>query len=242
MKNKINCPTQPTFDAPIVASRKHNNRVNCIRKNRVPKKTRPYRVWEDEEDALLKKVYPHLGPSELQKLFPNRTPDAVDMRAYLLCVKKTPEYISSKNSANPSKVGLANFADHPVEALAQKYPDLKQAFDSIVACLMTNPAVDPSDTLQVELIKEAVLAKATQYIMTKDRIESGFKGKTLIFNPKTGSEQWVESRYLHGPDILNDAKQARTILKDFGIIQEGTKKVEVLSSLKRLWERESYRN
>ncbi len=59
---------------------------------------------------------------------------------------------------------------------------------------------------KVEMIKEAVLSKITQFLMMRDRIENNCKGKTLIINPKTGFEQWVESRYLHGPDIMNDAK------------------------------------
>jgi hypothetical protein len=59
-----------------------------------------------------------------------------------------------------------------------------------------------------------------------------------VFNPKTGFEQWVESRYLHGPDIMNDAKLSRTILKDLGILEERERKVEVIGNLKMLWERD----
>jgi len=212
---------------------------NNTKKNRRPKKKRPYRVWDDEEDDLLKKVYPHLSPSELQKLFPDRTPDAVDMRASLLDVKKTPEYISAQNSSNSSKLGLTNFADHAIEALALKHPDLKQAYDEMVEKLLMHPAVDPNNVLQVEMIKEAILSKIMQYLMMRDRLENNCKGKTLVINNRTGEERWVEARYPHGPDIMNDAKLSRTILKDLGIIQERERKVEVIGNLKMLWERES---
>jgi predicted membrane chloride channel (bestrophin family) len=103
---------------------------------------------------------------------------------------------------------------------------------------LKHPAVDVNNVLQVEMIKEAVLSKITQYIMMGDRIENDCKGRTLVFNPKTGFEQWVESRYLHGPDIMNDAKLSRTILKDLGILEERERKVEVIGNLKMLWERD----
>jgi hypothetical protein len=75
--------------------------------------------------------------------------------------------------------------------------------------------------------------------MMRDRIDNNCKGKTLIINPKTGLEQWIESRYLHGPDIMNDAKLSRTILKDLGILKDKEKKIEVVASLRMLWERDS---
>jgi hypothetical protein len=154
-------------------------------------------------------------------------------------LKKTPEFCSDIQSMNSSKLGLANFADYPLQALAQKHPDLKQAYDEMVEKLLMDPAVDPNNILQVEMLKEAVLSKITQYLMMRDRIDNNCKGKTLIINPKTGLEQWVESRYLHGPDIMNDAKLSRTILKDPGILKEEEKKVEVVASLRMLWERDS---
>jgi len=196
--------------------------------------------WTKEDDELLKRVYPCQTTEEIQKLFPDRTPDAIAVRASRdLHLKKDLKTKSIIQSTNSSKLGLANFADHPLEALARKHPDLKQAYDEMVEKLLMHPSVDPNNILQVEMIKEAVLSKITQYLLTRDRIENDCKGKTLIINPKTGFEQWVESRYPHGPDIMNDAKLSRTILKDLGIIQERERKVEVIGNLKMLWERES---
>jgi hypothetical protein len=196
--------------------------------------------WTKDDDELLKKVYPYQTAEEIQKLFPDRTPDAIAVRASRdLHLKKDPETHAMIQGMNSSKLGLANFADHPLEALARKHPDLKQAYDEMVEKLLMHPSVDPNNILQVEMIKEAVLSKITQFLMMRDRIENDCKGKTLIINPKTGFEQWVESRYLHGPDIMNDAKLSRTILKDLGIIQERERKVEVIGNLKMLWERES---
>jgi hypothetical protein len=194
--------------------------------------------WTEAEDQRLKDTYPNLTADELLKVFPNRTPSAVHSRANLLDLHKKEEIISIKQGMNASKIGLTNFADYPVEALRRKHPDLAQAYDELLASLLKHPSVDVSNVLQVEMIKEAVLSKVTQYIMMGDRIESGCKGKTLVFNPKTGFEQWVESRYLHGPDIMNDAKLARTILKDLGILEERERKVEVIGNLKMLWERD----
>jgi hypothetical protein len=85
---------------------------------------------------------------------------------------------------NSSKLGLANFADNPLEALARKHPELKQAYDEMVEKLLMHPSVDPNNTLQVEMIKEAVLSKITQYLLMRDRIENDCKGKTLIINPQ----------------------------------------------------------
>ena len=196
--------------------------------------------WTKEDDDLLKRVYPCQTTEEIQKLFPNRTTDAISARASReLHLKKDPKTFAMIQGMNSSKLGLANFADHPLEALERKYPDLKLAYDEMVEKLLMHPSVDPNNILQVEMIKEAVLSKITQFLMMRDRIENNCKGKTLIINPKTGFEQWVESRYLHGPDIMNDAKLSRTILKDLGIIQEKERKVEVIGNLKMLWERES---
>ncbi|MDO8727025.1 MAG: hypothetical protein Q7J35_13230 [Candidatus Methanoperedens sp.] len=195
--------------------------------------------WTDEEDAILKRVYPLQTAEEIQKLFPNRTMFAISKRARHYNLKKTPEVYSDIQSMNSSKLGLANFADYPLQALAQKHPDLKQAYDEMVEKLLMDPAVDPNNILQVEMLKEAVLSKITQYLMMRDRIDNNCKGKTLIINPKTGFEQWIESRYLHGPDIMNDAKLSRTILKDLGILKDKEKKVEVVASLRMLWQRDS---
>jgi hypothetical protein len=194
--------------------------------------------WTEEEDQRLKDTYPNLTADELLKVFPNRTPSAVHSRAAVLGLHKTEEAISIKQGMNASKIGLVNFADYPVEALRRKHPDLAKAYDELVASLLKHPAVDVNNVLQVEMIKEAVLSKITQYIMMGDRIENDCKGRTLVFNPKTGFEQWVESRYLHGPDIMNDAKLSRTILKDLGILEERERKVEVIGNLKMLWERD----
>ncbi len=196
--------------------------------------------WTKEDDELLKKVYLCQTAEEIQKLFPDRTPDAISKRAIsVLHLKKDPETKAMIQSMNSSKLGLANFADHPLEALARKHPELKQAYDEMVEKLLMHPSVDPNNIFQVEMIKEAVLSKITQYLLMRDRIENDCKGKTLIINPKTGFEQWVESRYPHGSDIMNDAKLSRTILKDLGIIQERERKVEVIGNLKMLWECES---
>ena len=196
--------------------------------------------WTKEDDDLLKRVYPCQTAEEIQKLFPNRTPYAISARASRdLHLKKDPETHAMIQSMNSSKLGLANFADHQLEALARKYPDLKQAYDEMVEKLLMHPSVDPNNILQVEMIKEAVLSKITQFLMMRDRIENNCKGKTLIINPKTGFEQWVESRYLHGPDIMNDAKLSRTILKDLGVLKDKEKKVEVVASLRMLWQRDS---
>jgi len=205
-------------------------------------KKRHNRVWTDEEDVLLKKTYPHFSHSELGKLFPDRTVDAIDMRASLHGVKKTEEYISAQNSANSSKLGIAHLADHPVEALAQKYPELKKIYDTILGQLMMHPSVDPENKVVVEFLKEAVLYKATQCILTHDRISNDLKGKQLFVNPRTGLETWVEARYPHSPDITNDAKMARQILLDLGIIKEPEKKVELLGNLRLLWERDDEEN
>ncbi|HWQ96003.1 MAG TPA: SANT/Myb-like DNA-binding domain-containing protein [Candidatus Methylomirabilis sp.] len=195
--------------------------------------------WTEEEDATLIKAYPLQTADELAKLFPNRTMNAISKRARYHNLKKSPEVYSAIQSMNSSKLGLANFADYPLQALAQKHPDLKQAYDEMVEKLLMDPAVDPNNTLQVEMIKEAVLSKITQYLMMRDRIDNNCKGKTLIINPKTGFEQWVESRYLHGHEIMNDAKLCRTILKDLGILKDKEKKVEVVANLRMLWQRET---
>lgn len=215
-------------------------RKKLMRKGYKEPEKHEFDFWTKEDDELLKKVYPCQTAEEIQKLFPNRTPDAIAKRAISdLHLKKDPETKAMVQSMNSSKLGLANFADHPLEALARKHPDLKQAYDEMVEKLLMHPSVDPNNILQVEMIKEAVLAKITQFMMVRDRIENNCKGKTLIINPKNGSEQWVEARYPHGPDIMNDAKLSRTILKDLGIIQERERKVEVIGNLKMLWERES---
>ena len=210
-----------------------------LRKDYKEPEKHEFDFWTDEEDAVLKKAYPLQNAEEIQKLFPNRTMFAISKRARHYNLKKTPEVYSDIQSMNSSKLGLANFADYPLQALAQKHPDLKQAYDEMVEKLLMDPAVDPNNTLQVEMLKEAVLSKITQYLMMRDRIDNNCKGKTLIINPKTGLEQWIESRYLHGPDIMNDAKLSRTILKDLGILKDKEKKVEVVASLRMLWERDS---
>ncbi len=218
----------------------HLRRKKLMRKGYKEPEKHEFDFWTKEDDELLKKVYPHQTAEEIQKLFPDRTPDAIAVRASRgLHLKKEPETHAMIQGMNSSKLGLANFADHPLEALARKHPDLKQAYDEMVEKLLMHPSVDPNNILQVEMIKEAVLSKITQFLMMRDRIENDCKGKTLIINPKTGFEQWVESRYLHGPDIMNDAKLSRTILKDLGIIQERERKVEIIGNLKMLWERES---
>jgi len=243
MENKINCPSQTTSEAPKeVFENDGKHRHNTTRKNRRSKKKRPYCVWADEEDDLLRKVYPHLPPRELQKLFQKRTPDAVDMRASHLGIKKTIEYISDQNSENSSKLGIAHLTDRPLEALAEKYPEMKQVYDTILAQLMMHPGIDPDNILTVDLLKEAVLYKATQCILMHDRIMDDLKGKQLIINPRTGLETWVEARYPHSPDIANDAKMARHILFDLGIIKEPEKKVELLGNLRLLWERDGKEN
>jgi len=38
---------------------------------------------------------------------------------------------------------------------------------------------------------------------------------------------------------MNDAKLSRTILKDLGILKDKEKKIEVVTSLRMLWERDS---
>lgn len=218
----------------------HLRRKKLMRKGYKEPEKHECDFWTKEDDELLKKVYPYQTAEEIQKLFPNRTPDAIAVRASRdLHLKKDPETHAMIQGMNSSKLGLANFADHPLEALARKHPELKEAYDEMVEKLLMHPSVDPNNILQVEMIKEAVLSKITQFLMMRDRIENNCKGKTLIINPKTGFEQWVESRYLHGPDIMNDAKLSRTILKDLGIIQERERKVEVIGNLKMLWERES---
>jgi hypothetical protein len=188
-----------------------------LRKDYKEPEKHEFDFWTDEEDAVLKKAYPLQNAEEIQKLFPNRTMFAISKRARHYNLKKSPEVQSMIQSMNSSKLGLANFADYPLQALAQKHPDLKQAYDEMVEKMLMDPAVDPNNILQVEMLKEAVLSKITQYLMMRDRIDNNCKGKTLIINPKTGLEPWIESRYLHGPDIMNDAKLSRTILKDLGI-------------------------
>ncbi|MFH0903766.1 MAG: hypothetical protein V1854_01075 [Methanobacteriota archaeon] len=218
----------------------HLRRNKFMRKGYKEPEKQEIDFWTKEDDKLLKRVNPCQTADEIQKLFPNRTPDAISARASRdLHLKKDPETKAIIQSMNSSKPGLANFADHPLETLARKYPDLKLAYDEMVEKLLMHPSVDPNNILQVEMIKEAILSKITQFLMMRARIENNCKGKTLIINPKTGFEQWVESRYLHGPDIMNDAKLSRTILKDLGIIQERERKVEVIGNLKMLWERES---
>ncbi len=199
---------------------------------------RPYKVWTEDEDKLLTLSYAKTTDAELQELFPDRTKDSIDQRAYRLDLVKSPEIRAQILSANANKHGIANFADYPVEALAKKYPDLKQAYDAIMERLLCHPAVNPNDVLQVELLKEAALHKVTQFMLMKDRIDNDLKGKTLMFNPKNGMEHWVESRYPHSPDITNDSKLARQILKDLGIIEEKERKVDVTAHLKMLWEEE----
>lgn len=199
---------------------------------------RPYKIWTEDEDKLLTLSYPKTVDAELQNLFPDRTIEAINERAYRLGLVKLPEMRAQILSANANKYSIANFADYPVEALAKKYPDLKQAYDAIMERLLCHPAVNPNDVLQVELLKEAALHKVTQFMLMKDRIESDLRGKTLMFNPRTGQEYWLESRYPHSPDITNDAKMARVILKDLGIIEEKERKVDVTAHLKMLWEEE----
>lgn len=236
------CTSQPIAETTIELLEKdrksahRSSRVNARKKNKRKNKKRQYHIWTDEDDALLKRVYPHLSPKELQKLFPGRSPGAINMRADRFDIKKTEEYVSALNSANSSKLGIANFADHPLEALAQKYPDLKQAYDNILAQLLTHPSVDPNNIFVVELLKEAVLHKVTQFILMHDRIMKDLKGKQLFINSRTGLETWVEARYPHSPDITNDAQMARRILRDLGIIKEQEQKVEVLGKLRLLWE------
>ncbi len=199
---------------------------------------RLHKIWTEDEDKLLTLSYAKTTDAELQELFPDRTKDSIDQRAYRLGLVKSPEIRAQILSANANKYGIANFADYPVEALAKKYPDLKQAYDAIMERLLCHPSVNPNDVLQVELLKEAALHKVTQFMLMKDRIENDLKGKTLMFNPKNGMEHWVESRYPHSPDIANDSKLARQILKDLGIIEEKERKVDVTAHLKMLWEEE----
>ncbi|MBE0427909.1 MAG: hypothetical protein IBX72_14845 [Nitrospirae bacterium] len=194
-----------------------------------------FKVWTDEENALLKQAWPALEPHEIQKLYPYRTWNSIKRKAFRQGIKKTPVYISAKQSRNPSKTGMAHFADYPVEALAAKHPDLKQAYDDILAALLAHPKVDPENTFMVEMLKEAVLHKVTQFILMRDRIEKDLKGKQLIINPRTGTETWIESRYPHSPDIAADSKLARQILKDLGIISEQEHKVDI-GYLRLLWE------
>ncbi len=56
---------------------------------------------------------------------------------------------------------------------------------------------------------------------------------------RAGTDRRAPRSTNEGPDIMNDAKLSRTILKDLGIIQERERKVEVIGNLKMLWERES---
>jgi len=253
MEDAVSPPTADGVDSiglPVLRDRtgktirKPGKIVNLRRKLQLRKdykepEKHEFDFWTDEEDAVLKKAYPLQTAEEIQKLFPNRTMFAIGKRARHHGLKKTPEVQSMIQSMNSSKLGLANFADYPLQALAQKHPDLKQAYDEMVEKLLMDPAVDPNNILQVEMLKEAVLSKITQYLMMRDRIDNNCKGKTLIINPKTGFEQWIESRYLHGPDIMNDAKLSRTILKDLGILKDKEKKIEVVTSLRMLWERDS---
>lgn len=46
--------------------------------------------WTQEECDLLKENYPTLAPHELYKLFPQRSPGAIDTRASLLGLRKAP--------------------------------------------------------------------------------------------------------------------------------------------------------
>jgi hypothetical protein len=208
--------------------KRHGNCKNPVK--------RPYKIWTEDEDKLLTLSYTKTTDAELEELFPDRTKDSIDQRAYRLGLVKAPEVRAQILSANACKYGIANFADYPVEALAKKYPDLKQAYDAIMERLLCHPAVNPNDVLQVELLKEAALHKVTQFMLMKDRIDNDLKGKTLMFNPKNGMEHWVESRYPQSPDITNDSKMARQILKDLGIIEEKECKVDVTAHLKMLWE------
>lgn len=197
---------------------------------------RQFIIWTEEEDDILKKVFAHLQSDEIMKLIPNRTWASIEKRAHRLGLKKTPEYKSAVQASNRSLTGVTHFADFAVDTLGKKYPDIKKIYDDYVAELLSDPNVDITNRYVVQQIKKAALFEATQIILLKDRLEAELKGKQLMVNPVTGNETWVETRYLHNPDIHADFKTARQILKDLGIITGEPARVDVTTNINFLWE------
>ena len=71
--------------------------------------------WTKEDDGLLKWIYPCQTAEEIQKLFPDRTPDAISAPVSRdLQLKKDPKTFAMIQSMNSSKLSLANFTDHPL--------------------------------------------------------------------------------------------------------------------------------
>ena len=201
-----------------------------------PRKESGYSVWSDDDEETLRRVYPTLSPPELLKLFPNRTTDAIHKKASDLGIAKSQEYVLATKSANPSKKGIAHLTDYAADALSEKFPQLRAGYDNLLDELLSHPAVDPDNALQVEMLKMAALKKVEFIILEQDRIMAGLKGSQLFINPKTGDEKWVEARYPHATDSSSDFKMARQILKDLGILKEREHKVEILNNIRFLWE------
>ena len=67
------------------------------------------RKWSKEEDELLKQHYPHCTITELCQLLPNRTEKGIMARAYLLRVRKTPEYLKTMPNPGRWKKGMVPF-------------------------------------------------------------------------------------------------------------------------------------
>ncbi|MDO8727015.1 MAG: hypothetical protein Q7J35_13175 [Candidatus Methanoperedens sp.] len=55
----------------------HLRRNKFMRKRYKEPEKHEFDFWTKEEDDLLKRVYPCQTAEEIQKLFPNRTPDAI---------------------------------------------------------------------------------------------------------------------------------------------------------------------
>ncbi|MBE0522511.1 MAG: hypothetical protein IBX39_09645 [Candidatus Methanoperedenaceae archaeon] len=213
------------------------NKKKCKKRGR-PRKESGYSVWSDDDEETLRRVYPTLSPPELLKLFPNRTTGAIHKKASSLGIVKSQKYVLATKSANPSKKGIAHLTDYAADALSEKFPQLRAGYDNLLEELLSNPAVDPENALQVEMLKMAALKKVEFIIIEQDRIRAGLKGSQLFINPKTGDETWVEARYPHATDSASDFKMARQILKDLGILKEQTQKVEILNNIRFLWEKD----
>ena len=195
---------------------------------------RESRFFSERERNLLVKTYSITPPQELGLMFPRRYLKSIHDEAKRLKLKAYKDVDLTVQA--PSRKGLGDLADIPINALKKSRPEIAAAYDNLVESLLSAQGVNRDDPLQVGLIKEAAIMKVTQYLLMADRIKCGMKGTQIVINPKTGFEQVVEAKYLHSADISNDLKLSRMILKDLGIMKEQTQKVEVSSTLRMLWE------
>ena len=61
--------------------------------------------WTKGEDAILSQYYPHCTPAQLSEKLSGRSPGSIQARAFILGIKKTPEYMKHAPNAGRFKKG-----------------------------------------------------------------------------------------------------------------------------------------